>query len=600
MVSEHPPRVPADGEADPAVGEGLPSRSPAPVATAVLIAVLAATLGITQMSRYGVTTDSPSLFYAGDRTLFWILNPDVPGALDFRGPDPPGFETSFERHPEWKDPLHVPVLAGLLAAVTSKVFHETLGWVDVVDGHHLALVLLHSLALLLFCLYASRLLGSVAGISATVILALFPPLSAIPSTTPRTGRASSSTAWPFSRQGSASWRLGRATFWPRRSSWAWRSAESSTASSFSPPSSSGRPVAFLLLYRGRRAVPGRVVGAYLVAPYIAGVVFFALWPWLYYGRIPDWWRHIHWYMVFLLDYGVGQRSSWTAHPFECLAFMTPPIVLVLALVYALRGWTRSRENAAVHSLLLVWLLVPLVRIAAPHSHFYDANRHFLEYVPALCAMAGGGAALALSWLRKRWSNPRSRWALRGAVGLVCAALVWPVIRYHPYETAYFNAFVGGLGGAQRRALFLSGPSSVRLNGTEGDYWYSSLRAGLRDIESSFPREGPSDSAAHVRPWVERTCGQAPPCASSTERRPPSWPISSTHRRDPGCVVGTTCATWRSHGRPSGVWSRGGGLIYEVFGPADGQARLPTTGPTAYDAVPGPEFDDRGSAVAARG
>ncbi len=310
MSREHPPQVAPRREAapqmtDPAMGAGPRAHGRAPVAGAILIAALAAALGIGQMSHYGVTTDSPSLFYAGDRTLFWILNPDVPGALDFRGPEPPGFETPFERHPEWKDPLHVPVLAGLLAAVTSKVFHETLGWVDVVDGHHLALVLLHALTLLLFCLYASRLLGPVAGISATVILALFP--SAL-------GHSfNNAKDWPCVQF------YGLAVLAAGVGIVEARARHLLAAAAFVGLALSGKlngvfvlptvllwtPVAYRLLYRGQRPVPARVVGAYLVAPYIAGAVFFALWPWLYYGRVPDWWRHIHWYIVFLLDYGVG-------------------------------------------------------------------------------------------------------------------------------------------------------------------------------------------------------------------------------------------------------------------------------------------------------
>ena len=38
--------------------------------------------------------------------------------------------------------------------------------------------------------------------------------------------------------------------------------------------------------------------------------------------------------------------------------------------------------------------------------------------------------------------------------------------------------------------------------------------------------------------------------------------------------------------------RGGGLIYEVFGPRDGRPRPIVTGPTAYDRVAGSEQDDR--------
>jgi peptidoglycan/LPS O-acetylase OafA/YrhL len=124
--------------------------------------------------------------------------------------------------------------------------------------------------------------------------------------------------------------------------------------------------------------------------------------------------------------------------------MTPPLVLLLGLGYALFGWKGGRERAAVYALLLVWFLLPLVRIAVPRSFFYDGNRHFIEYVPALCAMAGGGLALAFDWLRARWPARRLRWALGAGSALGLAGLVWPVVEYHPYETTYFNVFAGGL------------------------------------------------------------------------------------------------------------------------------------------------------------
>jgi hypothetical protein len=317
-----------------------------------------------------------------------------------------------------------------------------------------------------------------------------------------------------------------------------------------------------------------------------------LWPWLYQGRLPDWWRHIHWYVVFMVDYGMGSRPGWTAHSFECLLFMTPPLVLLLALAYALVGWRGGREHAAVHALLVVWLLLPLVRIAAPHSNFYDANRHFLEYVPALCAMGGGGAALVAEWVRRRWPGRRSLQALRAAafVGLGC--LAWPVVEYHPYETTYFNSLVGGLGQAQRRGLFLTQPASARLNGTEGDYWYSSLRQGLRDLEAFA---GPGSTLG--------LCGPHP--AQGRANRPPG----SSLRILDGYEATEEADLVYASPRPNQCgWNdvrdlevqrpvlrrteRGGGLVYEVFGPRDGQTRTPLTGPTAYDAVPGAEQDLR--------
>jgi hypothetical protein len=579
------------------VSETPDPRAKAPLLAALAVAGLAGVFGLSQLGRYGVTIDSPSLFYAGDRTLFYILHPHVQGALAFRGREPRGFSTTFERHPEQADPLHYPVLTGLLAAITSRVLHDRLGWLDVVDGHHAALVLLHALCLFLYARYASRLLGPLAGVSATVILALFP--SAL-------GHSfNNAKDWPCALfyglavlaagvglvEGRARPLLASALFVGLA-----LSAKLNGIFVF-PTILLWTPVAYLLLYRGRRAVSAPLVGAYLLAPYVAGLVFFVLWPWLYYGQLPDWWRHIHWYVSFMLDYGVGSRPGFTAHPFVCLLFMTPPLVLLLALVYALFGWRGGRERTAVHALLVTWLLVPLLRIAAPRSNFYDANRHFLEYIPALAAMAGGGAALAHRWLAARWPAGRSRLVAGAAAALCLAALVWPLAEYHPYETTYFNVLEGGLGRAQRRGLFLTSPYADRLNGTEGDYWYSSLRAGLRDLAKFSPAGG--------------TVGLCGPRAPQARADLPA--DSRLHILDGNDATDVAFLVYASPRPRECGWNdvrdievarpllrrveRGGGLIYEVFGPRDGRTRPFLTGPTAYDAVPGMEHDDRVGAPA---
>jgi hypothetical protein len=277
--------------------------------------------------------------------------------------------------------------------------------------------------------------------------------------------------------------------------------------------------------------------------------------------------------------------------------MTPPLVLCLALGYALDGWRGGRERAAVHALVLVWLLVPLVRIAAPNSRFYDANRHFIEYVPALSAMAGGGLALLHRWLRVRFSGPRGRRALGAGAALGLAGLLWPVVEYHPYETTYFNVLAGGLGRAQRRGLFLTTPSEDRLNGTEGDYWYSSLRAGLRDLEALSPGGR-----------TVGLCGPRSPQGRADLRA--GSPLRFLDGDEATVAADLVYAAPRP--RECG-WNdvrdleiarpllrrveRGGGLIYEVFGPRDGRTRPLVSGPTAYDRVAGPEQDDRVRGVA---
>jgi hypothetical protein len=340
-----------------------------------------------------------------------------------------------------------------------------------------------------------------------------------------------------------------------------------------------------MLYRGRRTVTAALASAFLSVPYVAGLTFFLLWPWLYYGRLPDWWRHIHWYVSFMVDYGVGNRTVWSLHPLKCLAYMTPPLVLALAGLFAVLGWRGGRERRAICALILIWCALPFVRTAAPRAHFYDANRHFIEYVPALCAMAGGAVGLVVEWLRARRAKLATVWmgTVAAAVGL--AALVWPIAEYHPYETTYFNIFAGGLGGAQRGALFRVDLPAERVNGTEGDYWYNSVRNGLRDLEAERP--GGADVAL---------CGPRGPQVRANLREGSPLRILDGEAIDEAELVYVAprpneCG-WndlRDLERQRPVIERverGGGLIFTILGPRDGIAREPVTSPTGYDSAPG--------------
>jgi hypothetical protein len=547
-----------------------------PVRISLAIAVAAVLYGIAALPSHGVTNDSPSLFYAGDRTLFWLSHRDVPGALDFLGPEPEGFHTAFQRDPEFRDPLHYPVLPGLAAAITAQLFHGTLGWMDEIDGHHLGLILMHGLALFIECLLLMRLVGRRAAVAATVALALFP--SAL-------GHSfNNAKDWPCAQFYACAILAAAVGLLQERGRWLL------LAGAFTGLALACKlngvfvfvtvllwtPLLYLLHYRRQRPVSAGVVAGYLLAPYIAGATFFVLWPWLYYGLLPDWWSHIDEYVTFMVNLGRGTRETWTAFPLRPLLFMTPPLVLACAAAYVVAGWRGGRDRIALWSLFLLWLGVPLLRIAVPRSNFLDANRHFIEYVPALCVMAGCGFDLIcvrlFAWLSSlRWSAHHPSWArtVRQGVYVLClAAVVWPIVEYAPYETTYFNVFIGGLRGAQQGdGLFSMEGADLRLKGTEGDYWYNSLRSGLRDIRSVVQDGqivgmcGPTVVLARMN-WGDPT--------------PPEFTDTVDGDPDRGDVVyvmprGVFCEADRIEQLKKGRSvvrrvERGGGLIYMVLGP----------------------------------
>ena len=121
------------------------------------------------------------------------------------------------------------------------------------------------------------------------------------------------------------------------------------------------------------------------------------------------------------------------------------VVLAIAII--------NGENSGLLLLLLAWFLVPALIIVGSRSPLYDNGRQLYFLLPPLFIAAG----LAFQQVFRRLRRP----VIQGAI-LMTAALPGILIgaRIHPYEYVYYNAVVGGTGGAFRRY--------------EMDYWGTSF------------------------------------------------------------------------------------------------------------------------------
>jgi hypothetical protein len=230
-----------------------------------------------------------------------------------------------------------------------------------------------------------------------------------------------------------------------------------------------------------------------------------------------------------------------------------------------------------------------LRVSAPHAFFYDTNRHFLEYLPAFCAMAGAGAARVVevaSRVLAKVRAPRAAVVAAGAAAALALAtsIVWPIAEYHPFEVTYFNVFAGGLGGAQRRGLLSETGPLKRACQAEADYWYTGSRLGLADLQRVAK---PTDNL-----FID---GPTPPQALA------NWPAGA--KLDAPAAYRSEAEAEIVYISPSpGVpWKhiheiererpvlrrveRGTGLIYEILGPKDGKAHEPVSPRSWYDVQP---------------
>lgn len=155
---------------------------------------------------------------------------------------------------------------------------------------------------------------------------------------------------------------------------------------------------------------------------------------------------------------------------------TPPAVLALALAGLV--WAVSRQvraplgaHARLLALLELWLFAPLLLPFVLRPNVYDGMRHAIFVLPALALLAGLGAAALVEWARPGW--PR-----RAAAALLLVACALPVpslVRLHPYQMTYFNAFVGGVAGASGRY--------------ETDYWLSSYKEAIEWVNERADDHG---------------------------------------------------------------------------------------------------------------
>jgi hypothetical protein len=140
-----------------------------------------------------------------------------------------------------------------------------------------------------------------------------------------------------------------------------------------------------------------------------------------------------------------------------------------------RSWQHRRLSAE-DALLLLWLVVPVLRVSVPRATDFDGIRHWLEFVPAAALIAGiGGSALLRQGerllrvvgdagaTRKALWRARRFWGVVLVVAWLSPVIHWNITR-HPHQLVFFNSLIGGLRGAQAYDLRES-----------TDYWGLSYR-----------------------------------------------------------------------------------------------------------------------------
>jgi hypothetical protein len=173
---------------------------------------------------------------------------------------------------------------------------------------------------------------------------------------------------------------------------------------------------------------------------------------------PPWWGNPIQGMIQLIQFYLSEGVSpirfqpdgfvflggFNFLPAALFVTQAPPIALFLvgAMIFS---FFRKRLPLPISTgwLLLLWFLVPIVRMSLPNTFFYGGDRQIMEVLPATAVIAGVG----FWFLTKKFPN-----IVKPMVIVCLLGLVIPVIRFHPNENSYFNFLAGGLKGAVKNNL----------------------------------------------------------------------------------------------------------------------------------------------------
>ena len=225
-----------------------------------------------------------------------------------------------------------------------------------------------------------------------------------------------------------------------------------------------------LIYR----LKGRSAGLLLIYWVIAGAVAYETWPYLWEAPLASFLDSL----ALLADFNIHDvLYRGVVYPSDALPWHYLPTLLALQLTEAvvpilllgLLGIIQSKRRGEGQPRLLIgaglWFVIPVAATQLPEAGLYNGFRLLLFAVPPLFIGFGLGLKVVFEAVRA----PLAQWLL---FGLILASGLWGIIRLHPYEYAYFNAYAGGLEGTY--AEF------------DQEYWCTSYREAMEFVNRVAP------------------------------------------------------------------------------------------------------------------
>lgn len=220
----------------------------------------------------------------------------------------------------------------------------------------------------------------------------------------------------------------------------------------------------LLISRGRKIISKNnfkkilpLILSLIIYPVITLGIFYALWPFLW----PDPLKNTMSIFGYYKQIGMGVPAEmtpfiingWNTYPILWIIYTTPIPVLFLSAIGFARSVIKALEGDSFSFLIILWFLVPVLRVSWPNTNIYGGIRQIMEFVPALAVLSGIGAYVLTAAISSQCKQRKLVIkALKVLITLSLAFVFFELVKVHPNENVYFNQLIGGLSGARNKNI----------------------------------------------------------------------------------------------------------------------------------------------------
>lgn len=421
------------------------------------IGILFLVIGVVDLPNYGPNWDEPGHFVRGQAFLqFFLTGKKDYQNLSLRESTRRSFYqnddfnyTYFEKKfDEGKIPISGaghPPLSDILASLFNRIFYQVFNIVGDVESYHLYSVTLSAILVSVLYYFVSSLYGSFAGIVSVLSLVLSPlflgesrfNIKDVPEAVFYT-----LTILAFYQgiiRNNRKWIIASSFF-----------AGLAFSTKLNIVFALVSLVIWSILFFRKRP---RLISAFVVYPLLPAILYFGSWPILWKDPIGRFLYNLHYYET-IGTVGVSYPEFITifginTYAIQWILFSTPLVMLIFTAFGLFSVSLRVKKNAF-SVLILLWFLMPIIRVSLPRTVIYGGVRQIMEYIPAMAILSGIGA----NWIVTTFSYQKGRvlFFLRLFVLLAFIPITIKIIQMHPNESIYFNPFIGGLRGAAARNI----------------------------------------------------------------------------------------------------------------------------------------------------